>query len=126
MRQCDGSSVQCLVLVRDDFYASLNRFFQQLEVPIVEEHNSALVDLFDVDHARKVLTAIGMAYGKLPETPAKPSEEQTRFLHHAVEGLADEGKVICVRLGSVRSQENRPRRVGSLEMVSIRWSIDAF
>src|SRR5262249_1837018 len=55
LRQCDGGHVQCLVLVRDDFYVAVHRFFQQLEVPIQEGRNYALVDLFDLDHARKVL-----------------------------------------------------------------------
>ena len=57
LRQCDGQRLQCLVLVRDDFYVAVNRFFQQLEVPIQEGRNSALVDLFDLHHARKLLTA---------------------------------------------------------------------
>ncbi len=98
LRQCDGAGVQCLVLARDDFYASINRFFQKLEVRIVEDQNSALVDLFDIAHARKVLTAFGRAYGKLPEPPEELSQEQTRFLKHAVDSLADSGTVICVRL----------------------------
>ena len=98
LRQCDGKSVQCLVLVRDDFYVSLNRFFQQLEVRLVEEHNSALVDLFDTDHARKVLWKLGLAYGKLGEQTSHSIEEQTRFIEEAVENLAEDGKVVCVRL----------------------------
>src|SRR5262249_4609269 len=43
LRQCDGQQVQCLVLVRDDFYLAVNRFFQELDVPIQEGRNSALV-----------------------------------------------------------------------------------
>jgi len=133
LRQCDGGSVQCLVLVRDDFYASLNRFFQQLEIRIVEEHNSALVDLFDADHARKVLTAIGRAYGKLPESPVELSAEQTRFLQHAVEGLADDGKVICVRLAVfAEMMKGRPwtdeslREVGGTEGVGVSFLDETF
>src|SRR5262249_52211267 len=55
LRQCDGERVQALVLVRDDFYVAVHRFFQQLEVPIQEGRNYALVDLFDPGHARKLL-----------------------------------------------------------------------
>ena len=91
--------MQCLVLVRDDFYVAVNRFFQQLEVPIQEGRNYALVDLFDLDHARKVLTAFGRAYGRLPEPPTPPSAaEQRRSSTQAVDGLAQDGKVISVRL----------------------------
>ena len=98
LRHCDGIHVQCLVLVRDDFYVAVNRFFQKLEVPILEGQNYALVDLFDLDHARKVLTAFGRAYGKLAESTAELKIEQQTFLSQAVSGLAQEGKVICVRL----------------------------
>lgn len=97
LRHCDGSGIQCVVLVRDDFWLSATRFMQALETPLVEEQNSALVDLFDMDHAAKVLAAFGRAYGKLPDLPAEPNEDQTPFLEQAV--LADEdGKVVCVRL----------------------------
>ena len=98
LRQCDGEHVQCLVLVRDDFYVAVNRFFQQLEVPILEGHNYALVDLFDLDHARKVLTAFGRAYGKLPVSPGGLTPEQQSFLTQAVTGLSQDDKVISVRL----------------------------
>lgn len=98
LRQCDGGSVQCVVMVRDDFWMSATRFMQALEVPLVEGHNSAAVDLFDRDHATKVLIAFGQAYGKLPESPHDPSEQQLRFLEHVIDGLADEGRVNCVRL----------------------------
>ena len=58
----------------------------------------ALVDLFHFDHARKVLAAFGRAFGVLPEKPSETSKEQKEFLEQAVSGLAQEGKVICVRL----------------------------
>lgn len=133
LRHCDGGGVQCLVLVRDDFYASLNRFFQQLEIRIVEEHNSGLVDLFEVDHARKVLTAIGRAYGKLPDLAVETSAEQTRFLEHAINGLAEDGKVICVRLALfAEMMKGRPwtdeslREVGGTEGVGVSFLDETF
>lgn len=98
LRHCDGASVQALVLVRDDFYASLNRLFQQLEIPIVEGHNSSLVDVFDVKHSRSVLAAFGRAYDKLPDFPAEFDDDQAIFIERAVDGLAEDGKLICVRL----------------------------
>ena len=58
----------------------------------------ALVDLFDPLHARKVLAAFGRAYGRLPEDAVELSQEQEMFLDRAVEGLAQDGKIICVRL----------------------------
>ncbi len=98
LRQCDGGRVQCIVMVRDDFWLSVSRFLRELEVRLLEGQNSALVDLFDTDHARKVLAAFGRAFGKLPANAADTSKEQKEFLKQAVSGMAQDGKVICVRL----------------------------
>jgi serine/threonine protein kinase/formylglycine-generating enzyme required for sulfatase activity len=96
LRQCDGGRVQCLVLVRDDFWLAVSRFMRELEVPLVEGQNSSLADLFDGDHARKVLAAFGVAFGRLPQTAR--TREQQEFLDLAISGLCQGGKVICVRL----------------------------
>src|SRR5262249_44566614 len=90
--------VQCLLLVRDDFWMEVTRFMDELEVPPHNGENSAAVDLFDLDHARKVLALFGRAFEKLPKDPTKDTKEQKEFLGEAVRGLAREGKVICVRL----------------------------
>ena len=39
-------------MVRDDFWLAVSRFLRDLETRLVEGQNSALVDLFDLDHAR--------------------------------------------------------------------------
>ena len=98
LRQCDGGRVQCVVMVRDDFWLAVSRFVRDLEVRLVEAQNSALVDLFDVDHTRRVLGAFGRAFGRLPETSSETSDEQKDFLKQAASGLAEENKVVCVRL----------------------------
>src|SRR5262249_17312827 len=98
LRQCNGSRVQCIGMVRDDFWMAVIRFMRELEVRLLEGQNSAAVDLFDTDHARKVLAAFGRAFGKLPENPRDTSKDQKEFLTQAVSGLAQDGKVICVRL----------------------------
>jgi formylglycine-generating enzyme required for sulfatase activity len=95
LRQCDGEDVQCIVMVRDDFWVALTRFMNDLHIELVQGQNAALVDLFDPIHARKVLTEFGRAYGRLPESP---SREQDAFLTDAVEGLAQDGRVISIRL----------------------------
>jgi len=98
LRQCDGGRVQCIVMVRDDFWLSVSRFLRELEIRLLEGQNSALVDLFDLDHARRVLAAFGRAFGKLPEKPGDTGRDHKEFLTQAVSGLAQEGKVISVRL----------------------------
>jgi len=90
--------VQCLVMVRDDFWMAATRFMRDLEIRLVEGQNSAAVDLFPLRHAEKVLTAFGRAFGVLPDSPSDTRKEQQEFLNQAVAGLAQEGKVICVRL----------------------------
>jgi len=98
LRHCDGEHIQCVVMVRDDFWMASTRFMRELEVRLVEAQNSAAVDLFDEDHARKVLAAFGRAFGKLPENSAEWTKDQKEFLKQAIAGLAQEGKVISVRL----------------------------
>ena len=98
LRQCDGEHVQCLVLVRDDFWMALTRFLRMLEINLSSERNMMAVDLFDREHARAVLAAFGRGYGKLPEAPDALTGEQRKFLDEAINGLAEDDRVICVRL----------------------------
>jgi hypothetical protein len=98
LRQCDGERVQCLVLVRDDFWMAATRFMQALEIRLLEADNSAAIDIFDLFHARKVLASFGLAYGRLPDDLGQCTKEQDAFLDQAVVGLAQDGKVIPIRL----------------------------
>ena len=59
LRQCDGGQVQCVLMVRDDFWMAVTRFMRALEIRLVEGENSAPVDLFPIRHAEKVLAAFG-------------------------------------------------------------------
>ena len=79
LRQCDGEHVQAVVMVRDDFWMAATRFMRDLEIRLVEGENSAAVDLFDLDHARKVLVAFGRAFGKLPENASDDLERPERL-----------------------------------------------
>jgi serine/threonine protein kinase/tetratricopeptide (TPR) repeat protein len=98
LRQCDGGRVQCIVMVRDDFWMAATRFMRELEVRLVEAQNSAAVDLFPIRHAEKVLAAFGRAFGAIPDNLKDLNDEQKAFLKHSVAGLAEEGKIVCVRL----------------------------
>jgi len=98
LRQCDGEHLQAVVMVRDDFWMAATRFMRDLEIRLLEGENSAAVDLFDPDHARKVLAAFGRAFGRLPEKASDASRDEKDFLKESVNGLAEEGKVISVRL----------------------------
>jgi serine/threonine protein kinase/formylglycine-generating enzyme required for sulfatase activity len=133
LRQCDGGRVQCVVLVRDDFWLAVSRFMRDLEVDLVPGRNITLADLFDLDHARKVLTAFGCAFGKLPERPAEISKDQKQFLEQAVSGLSQENKIICVRLAlfaeMMKGKAWTPAtltEVGGIEGVGVTFLEDTF
>lgn len=133
LRHCDGERVQCVVLVRDDFWLAVSRFVRNLEVDLVPGRNVALVDLFDTDHARKVLAAFGRAFGKLPERSADTSKEQREFLNQAVSGLAQDNKIICVRLALfAEMMKGRPwtpatlKEVGGTQGVGVTFLEDTF
>jgi eukaryotic-like serine/threonine-protein kinase len=98
LRQCDGGRVQGLVMVRDDFWMPVTRFFQQLDVPLVEGSNAAAVDLFDRLHATKVLTAFGVSYGRVEADSAHRPFERQKFLEHAIDELAVDDWIVPVRL----------------------------
>ncbi len=61
LRQCDGQRLQCLLLIRDDFWLAVSRFLAELEIDLVQGENASLVNLFDAPHAEKVLAAFGRA-----------------------------------------------------------------
>lgn len=98
LRQCDGGRVQCVIMVRDDFWMGITRFLTSLEIELLQGQNCAAADLFDLDHARKVLAALGRAFGKLPASGREVNKDQQEFLKQVVAGLAQDGKIICIRL----------------------------
>lgn len=98
LRQCDGSHLQAVVMVRDDFWLAASRFMSSVEVQLLQGQNIALVDLFDEDHSKKALLKFGQAFGKLPSQAGELSDEEKNFVSVAVEGLAQDGKVVSVQL----------------------------
>lgn len=98
LRHCDGKYLQAIVMVRDDFAMAAARFMDALDVPIVQGKNFATVDLFDIDHAEKVLVKFGQAFGKLPIDHEKMTEGETTFVQRVASGLAVEGKVVSVQI----------------------------
>ena len=118
LRHCDGGRVQAVVLVRDDFWMATMRFMRELEIRLVEGENSAAVDLFDLDHTRKVLVGFGRAFGKLPANATYTSTDQAVFLKQSVHGLAEEGKVIPVRLALyAEMMKDKPWAPATLQQV---------
>ncbi|MFN0051746.1 MAG: protein kinase domain-containing protein, partial [Planctomycetales bacterium] len=119
LRQCDGVHLQCVLMVRDDFWMSVTRFMRELEVRLVEGENSAAVDLFGPRHARRVLGAFGRAFGCLgPDDDEEGTGEAAAFVRQAVTDLTDQGAVIPVRLALFADMmKAKPWTVHSLHAV---------
>jgi serine/threonine protein kinase/formylglycine-generating enzyme required for sulfatase activity len=133
LRQCDGERVQSIVLVRDDFGMAATRFMAALDLGIVQGDNFATVDLFDLRHARKVLTAFGRAFAALPEHDDELTKEQNAFLDQAVFSLSQENKVVSVRLAlfaeMVKGKTWAPatlKEIGGTEGVGVTFLEDTF
>jgi serine/threonine protein kinase/formylglycine-generating enzyme required for sulfatase activity len=133
LRQCDGGRVQCVVMVRDDFWLAVSRFMGDLETELLQGRNMALVDLFDPRHARKVLAAFGRAFGALPERTDALTREQEAFLDQAVGGLSEEGKIVSVRLAVFAEMvKGRPwtpatlKAVGGMQGVGVTFLEETF
>jgi serine/threonine protein kinase/formylglycine-generating enzyme required for sulfatase activity len=98
LRQCDGTHVQALLLVRDDFTLATTQLMQQLEEPLRQDWNFAAQELFGERHAAHVLTTFGRALGILPD-PLPP--ESQRFVQEVVRELAADGPLLPVRIALV-------------------------
>jgi serine/threonine protein kinase/formylglycine-generating enzyme required for sulfatase activity len=130
LRQCDGGRLQAIVMVRDDFWLAVSRFMMALEI-VPDGGNSLLVDLFDPRHARKVMIAFGRAFGNLPEKEL--AKDRDAFLDQAVAGLAQDGKVISVRLALfAETMKGKPwtpatlKEVGGTEGVGVTFLEETF
>ncbi len=133
LRQCDGEHVHCIVMVRDDFWVAMTRFMGDLHIDILHGRNAALVDLFDLIHARKVLTEFGKAYGRLPQDDGTLTKDQDNFLTQAIEGLSQDGRVVPVRLALFAEMvKGRPwtsatlRDVGGTQGVGVAFLEETF
>lgn len=114
--QCDGGNVQCVLMVRDDFWLPVSRFMRQLELGIVDGTNAMLVDSFDPDHAQRVLRELGIAYKRLPANPTEQTEKHAAFIAQATEDLAENHRLYPVRLAVfVEMVKDREWVPGTLE-----------
>lgn len=118
LRQCDGGHVQSIVMIRDDFAMAAARFMAALDVPIVQGVNFATVDMFDSNHARKVLIEFGQAFEKISTHTQEHSVEQNRFFDQVVSGLAKNGKIVSVQIALFAEMvKDKPWVISTLEDV---------
>ncbi len=83
--------------------------------------------------AKKCWPHYGRAFGVLPERPADATKEQRQFLEQAVSGLAEDGKVVCVRLALfAEMMKGKPwtpatlKEVGGTEGVGVTFLEETF
>lgn len=133
LRQCDGPRLQCILLVRDDFWLAISRFMADLEVELIQGRTTSLVDLFAPQHARKVLVELGRGYDRLPSKLDQFSKAQQDFLDRAIAGLDEDGKIIPVRLALlVEMFKSRPwtpdelRDMGGAQGVGVTFLEETF
>jgi serine/threonine protein kinase/formylglycine-generating enzyme required for sulfatase activity len=133
LRQCDGEHIQAVCLVRDDFWMAATRFMKDLDIDLVPERNVAAIDLFEPRHAHKVLAGYGRAYDALPPSSVGLSRDQATFLDQAVAGLAQDGRIVPVRLALFAEMvKGRPwtpatlREVGGMDGVGVKFLEDTF
>jgi serine/threonine protein kinase/formylglycine-generating enzyme required for sulfatase activity/tetratricopeptide (TPR) repeat protein len=133
LRHCDGEHLQAVVAVRDDFWMAATRFMRNLEIRLVEGDNSAAIDLFDLLHSKRVLTAFGLAYKVLPERASEITSLQQAFVDQSVTGLAQDGKIISVRLALfAEMMKGKPwtpatlKEVGGTEGVGLTFLEETF
>lgn len=118
LRHCDGERVRALILIRDDFWLPANRLMHELDVELNLGRNAKLIDLFDTMHARKVLYEFGCSYGVLPRDVSQLNKSQRRFIREAVAGLAEQDRVVSVRLAIFAEMfRDRPWTVAELSRV---------
>ena len=98
LRQCDGRTLQSVLMVRDDFGSAIKFLTDDLDSTIDRDRNYAWIDLFDVKHAKDVLVRFGQAYGKLPKDSEHMTFEQSEFVEQVISGLAQDEGVIPVQL----------------------------
>jgi formylglycine-generating enzyme required for sulfatase activity len=106
---------------------------RDLEIPLSTNANVAVVDLFGGRHAREVLAAFGRAYGALPERPDDLTDEQESFLDQAISGLAQDGRVVPVRLALFAEMVKRKpwtpetfKQAGGAEGVGVTFLEETF
>ncbi|MEW4486657.1 protein kinase [Thalassoglobus sp. JC818] len=98
LRQCDGSRLQAVLVVRDEFWMSASRLMQALDIEIHNRSNASLLDLFSKEHARRVLAGFGAYFECLPSNLQDLTAEQQQFLSDSVDWLAEAGQVVPIQL----------------------------
>ena len=95
LRQCDGNRIQALITLRDEFWRPVSQLMRELDAPMRQGENIALVEPFDQAHGRRVLESLGRGLGCLD---SELKRNQGAFLDQAIDLASDGRKVSPLRL----------------------------
>ena len=130
LRHCDGANVQCVAMVRDDFWLAARRFADELDLHFQDDVNANVIDLFSEQHARRVLLAFGRAYDRVTH---ELSGEQQEFVERAIKGLSRDGKVVSVQISlfadMMKEKLWKPatlKKVGGTEGIAVTFLEETF
>ena len=85
LRQCDGGRVQCIVMVRDDFWMAVTRFLRELEIRLVEGHNIVRWSISSTwTTPKRCWRHSGGPSANLPDNLGETTKDQQEFLNQAV------------------------------------------
>ncbi|MEX2359058.1 MAG: SUMF1/EgtB/PvdO family nonheme iron enzyme, partial [Pirellulaceae bacterium] len=98
LRQCDGKTIQALLVVRDEFWPEAARFMDYLEQPIRMGENCRGIEPFSRKHAASVMYQLGHALEKFPENQSELSQQQRAFIDLILEELAQSDQLQPVHL----------------------------
>lgn len=93
LRQCASPNLHALLVVREEFWTSLNEFFtEELGIPLDTRKNDQTLSLFSSKHAKTVLAFFGNSWGTIPNMDANSQQAADDFLEAAVTDLARLGR----------------------------------
>ena len=98
LRHCDGEHVQAVVMVRDDFWLAATRFMRDLEIRLLEGREHRARRSLRSSPCQEGADGFRAGLRGLPENVGDLSSDQEAFLDQSIAGLAQDGKIISVRL----------------------------
>ncbi len=91
---------------------------RELDVRLEQDVNYAAVDLFNTNHASRVLRWMGRAMGRLPQTLSQMTDDQSDFVRRVVSELSEKNLVSPVRLAVFAEMvRDKPWTASTLEQL---------
>lgn len=125
LRQCDGYRVQFLLSVRDDFWMAIAKLMADIDVELIQSKNAAGIELFDRQHACRVLGQFGQAYGRLSaDDSSAASADSQRFIEMVINDMEMDGRIMPLQISLFAEiARSIPWRTGTYRALGGRTAI---